>query len=126
MFSAWLPLPQPPSDKAVRAMRRGMRIGGSAKTCEILWAKREAAGSTGSPLKCQRLRKRRRRNYIALLVVAAGAFATGAFISGAFISGAFISGAFISVPRFSSTFIVLLAFSLLLQAETARAAPATR
>ena len=50
-----------------------------------------------------------------------------AFMSVAFMSVAFMSVAFMSVVvRFSSTFIVLLALSLLLQAATARAAPATR
>src|SRR5689334_2516667 len=45
----------------------------------------------------------------------------------AFMSTAFMSVAFMSVVvRFSSTFMVLLALSLLLQAATARAAPATR
>src|SRR5690349_22861668 len=49
------------------------------------------------------------------------------FASVAFMSVAFISVAFMSVVvTFSSTFIVLLALSLLLQAATARAAPATR
>src|SRR6476619_2586803 len=78
------------------------------------------------------------RNYIVLLVVAfmsvalvaafmSVAFMSVAFMSVAFMSVAFMSVAFISVVvRFSSTFIVLLALSLLLQAATARAAPATR
>ena len=57
-------------------------------------------------------------------------------MSVAFMSVAFMSVAFMSVVvvvvfmsvvmRFSSTFMVLLALSLLLQAATARAAPATR
>src|SRR3954451_12988127 len=55
------------------------------------------------------------------------AFMSVAFMSVAFMSTAFMSVAFMSVVvRFSSTFIVLLALSLLLQAATARAAPATR
>src|SRR6266571_2235447 len=61
-------------------------------------------------------------NYIALLDAALVAFASVAFMSVAFMSVAFMSVA----VRFSSTFIVLLADSLLLQAATARAAPATR
>src|SRR5215210_3293924 len=72
-------------------------------------------------------------NYIALLVdVLSVAFivmlASVAFMSVAFMSVALRSVvAFMSVVvRFSSTFMVLLALSLLLQAATARAAPATR
>jgi hypothetical protein len=75
--------------------------------------------------------------YIALLVVVfvvvvvvefmSVAFMSVAFMSVAFMSVAFMSVAFMSVVvRFSSTFMVLLALSLLLQAATARAAPATR
>src|SRR5947209_14835110 len=94
-------------------------------------AKKRGCRKYRQPLEMPTPPRGRRQDYIALLVVVdvvlvVVAFIAGAFISGAFISGAFISGAFISVPRFSSTFIVLLAFSLLLQAETARAAPATR
>src|SRR5204863_8964417 len=72
-------------------------------------------------------------DYIALLVVAfdvafmSVAFMLVAFMSVAFMSVAFMSVAFMSVVvRFSSTFMVLLASLLLLQAATARAAPATR
>src|SRR6476469_3916025 len=81
----------------------------------------------------------RRRDYSALLAAElAAAFAASAalfassaafiamFASVAFMSTAFMSVAFMSVARFSSTFMVLLALSLLLQAATARAAPATR
>src|SRR4029079_574589 len=102
--------------------------------------KKEAAGITGSLFKCQRLLKPRRRcNYIALFVATlAAAFAASAALfassaafmamlaSVAFMSTAFMSVAFMSVARFSSTFMVLLASLLLLQAATARAAPATR
>src|SRR5947209_11017181 len=77
--------------------------------------------------------RREAPNYIVLLVdvfvmvVFAVAFMSVAFMSVAFIAGAFISVAFMSVVvRFSSTFMVLLASLLLLQAATAKAAPATR
>src|SRR6476646_2515526 len=67
----------------------------------------------------------------ALAVSAAALAVSAAFIAFmsvvAFMSTAFMSVAFMSVVvRFSSTFMVLLALSLLLQAATARAAPATR
>jgi hypothetical protein len=66
---------------------------------------------------------------VVVLVVVVVAFMSVAFM--AFMSVAFMSVvvvvAFMSVVvRFSSTFMVLLALSLLLQAATARAAPATR
>jgi len=101
--------------------------------------KKEAAGTTGSLLKSQRPREPGALDdYIALLVVVVVvvvvlpvAFMSVAFMSVvvAFMSVAFMSVvvAFMSVVvRFSSTFMVLLALSLLLQAATARAAPATR
>jgi membrane-associated HD superfamily phosphohydrolase len=81
---------------------------------------------------------RGRQDYIALLVVVVVVvFVVDIeFMSVAFMSVAFMSVAFMSVVvvvvfmsvvvRFSSTFIVLLAELLLLQAATARAAPATR
>src|SRR5205809_2263481 len=49
-----------------------------------------------------------------------------AFMSVAFMSVVVVVAFMSVVVRFSSTFMVLLALSLLLQAETARAAPATR
>jgi membrane-associated HD superfamily phosphohydrolase len=102
--------------------------------------KKEAAGVTGSLFKSQRLRKGGVHDYIALLVVVVVVVLVVdvAFMSIAFMSAvAFMSPAFMSVVvvvvvfmsvviMFSSTFMVLLALSLLLQAETARAAPATR
>jgi hypothetical protein len=69
---------------------------------------------------------------VVVFVVVVVAFMSVAFMSAAFISVAFMSVVvvvvvFMSVVvRFSSTFMVLLALSLLLQAATARAAPATR
>src|SRR4051794_20388505 len=74
---------------------------------------------------------------MALLVVAVVVFSVVVVVlPAAFMSVAFMPVAFMSVVvvvvfmsvvvRFSSTFIVLLALSLLLQAATARAAPATR
>jgi membrane-associated HD superfamily phosphohydrolase len=113
-------------------MRRRARIEvtpGEAK-------KKRLPATTGSPLKSQRPRERRRLNdYIALLVVVVVVVlvVVVAFMSVAFM--AFMSVAFMSVVvvvfmsvvvRFSSTFMVLLALSLLLHAATARAAPATR
>jgi membrane-associated HD superfamily phosphohydrolase len=77
-------------------------------------------------------------DYIALLVAVVVVLVSvvvdvlpAAFMSVAFMSVAFMSVvvvvAFMSVVvRFSSTFMVLLALSLLLQAASARAAPATR
>jgi hypothetical protein len=65
---------------------------------------------------------------VVILFVIVDAFPV-AFIAFMSVVVAFMSVvvAFMSVVvRFSSTFIVLLAFSLLLQAATARAAPATR
>src|SRR4029078_4778980 len=102
--------------------------------------KKEAAGITGSLFQYQPLLKPRQRyNYIALFVATlAAAFAASAALfassaafmamlaSVALMSTAFMSVAFMSVARFSSTFMVLLASLLLLQAATARAAPATR
>src|SRR5205809_3960488 len=49
-----------------------------------------------------------------------------AFMSVAFMSVVVVVAFMSVVVRFSSTFMVLLALSLLLQAATARAAPATR
>src|SRR5206468_5015572 len=96
--------------------------------------KKRLPARTGSPFKSQRPPcGRRQDDYIALLVVVVVVFVVVAFMSVAFML-AFMSVAFMSVVvafmsvvvRFSSTFMVLLALSLLLQAATARAAPATR
>src|SRR5919112_299318 len=65
--------------------------------------------------------------FAAVAALFAAFAASVAFMSVAFMSTAFMSVAFMSVVvRFSSTFMVLLASLLLLQAATARAAPATR
>src|SRR6476659_672109 len=81
--------------------------------------KKRLPASTGSLLKSQRPRNRRRQDdYIALLVVVVVVFVVVDVV---------LPVAFMSiVVRFSSTFMVLLALSLLLHAATARAAPATR
>jgi hypothetical protein len=67
---------------------------------------------------------------VVFVVVVVVAFMSVAFMSVAFMSVAFMSVVvvvFMSVVvRFSSTFMVLLAELLLLQAATAKAAPATR
>src|SRR5918995_6073881 len=85
----------------------------------------------GTPL------RKSQANYIALVVFAAAlasaltstAFTSVAFMdrfASAFMSTKVLSATIFSAARFSSTFMVLSAASLLLQAETARAAPATR
>jgi hypothetical protein len=62
-----------------------------------------------------------------VVVVAFMSVAFMAFMSVAFMSVVVVVVEFMSVVvRFSSTFMVLLALSLLLHAATARAAPATR
>jgi len=65
--------------------------------------------------------------FVVVDVVLAVAFMSIAFMSVAFMSVVVVV-VFMSVVvvRFSSTFMVLLALSLLLHAATARAAPATR
>src|SRR6185437_2894493 len=94
--------------------------------------KKRPPATTGSLFKSQRPRIGGAHDYIALLVVVFVVVVVVvdvlpvAFMSVAFMSVAFMSVAFMSVVvRFSSTFMVLLALSLLLQAATARAAPAT-
>jgi len=65
--------------------------------------------------------------FVVVDVVLPVAFMSIAFMSVAFMSVVVVVVVFMSVVvRFSSTFMVLLALSLLLQAATARAAPATR
>src|SRR6185437_11857905 len=85
--------------------------------------KKRPPATTGSLFKSQRPRIGGAHDYIALLVVV---FVVVVVVVDV-LPTAFMSVAFMSVVvRFSSTFMVLLALSLLLQAATARAAPATR
>jgi membrane-associated HD superfamily phosphohydrolase len=124
-----------PARAQVAARRRsGTRIGDS----NILRQKKRLPATTGSLPKSQRLREGGAHDYIALLVVVVVVFVVVVAFMSAALPVAFMSvaPAFMSVVvvvefmsvvvRFSSTFMVLLALSLLLQAATARAAPATR
>src|SRR5881409_2091227 len=63
---------------------------------------------------------------VVVVAVLPAAFMSVAFMPVAFMSVVVVVAFMSVVVRFSSTFIVLLALSLLLQAATARAAPATR
>src|SRR4051794_10076686 len=141
VLSTWSLLRHAARASAATATRIKVRI----RPCS--GQKKGLPANTDNPLIRQHLHEWRRRNYIALLAaalallaalfaVSAAALAVSAaftaFMSVAFM--AFMSVAFMSVVvafmsvvvRFSSTFMVLLALSLLLQAATARAAPATR